>query len=222
MLKSIRLEDQIIFFFFFFKCFIFPRVICCYNSSQLESCSSLFYSRLCLVRLTQRIGSAPMVNLVSAGGSEHTFRPARQRRCLLISPQRLCNVTSSPSFSYKWVSKNGSWSTGAGTVPQLSVGGVRLCDSQNHRIDLAPLPHCPSQILLHPPLKCFFSPPLFTAITALVPRSLPPECLQSTTCPWSLWPPSSPYNNSLNPIIMPANVLSSLPSPTEKFLSSVW
>ena len=139
MLKSIRLEDQIILFFFFFKCFIFPRVICCYNSSQLESCSSLFYSRLCLVRLTQRIGSAPMVNLVSAGGSEHTFRPARQRRCLLISPQRLCNVASSPSFSYKWVSKNGSWSTGAGTVPQLSVGGVRLCDSQNHRIDLAPL-----------------------------------------------------------------------------------
>lgn len=134
MLKSVRLEDQII-FFFFFKCFILPRVICCYSSSRLESCSGLFYLRLCLVRLTQRIGSAPMVDLVSAGGSEHTFRPARQRRCLLISPQRLCSVAS-PSFSYKWVTKNDSWSTGAGTVPQLSVGGVQLCDSQNHRIDL--------------------------------------------------------------------------------------
>ena len=90
------------------------------------------------------------------------------------------------------------------------MGGVpRICDhlqgchrafhSQNHRIDLAPLPHCPSQILLRPPLKCFFSPPLSTAITALVPCSLSPECLQSSTCPWSLRPPSSPYNNSLNP-----------------------
>lgn len=173
-----------------------------------------------------------MVNLVSAGGSEHTFHPARQRQCLLISPQRLCSVASSPSFGYKWVTKNGSWSTGAGIVPQLSVGGVpRICDhlqgchrafhSQNHRIDLAPLPHCPSQILLRPPLKCFFSPPLSTAITALVPCSLSPECLQSNTCPWSLRPPSSPYNNSLNPIIMPSNILSSLPS-TEKFLTSVW